>query len=522
MDSFPELEHQKELPATGPGPDEVAHLRRRVVRGGALLIASRMATQVFVWSSTLLIVRFLTPFDYGIMSIGLLLVGLADVFTEAGIGRALIQKETLEPRDVDEGFTLNLILAGVIYVCLFFLADPLAVYVFREPALPTFLRILALHVLLAPFMAVPLALLDRDLSMGKQSAIHVGAAVFQSCLVLVLAIAGMGYWSLVAGSLTRRFLEVLCYVIGSGWRPRLAPLSYRVRGLVRFGIHVSLGTFLWYLYSNLDYAFVSRFSGQIELGFYALAFQLISLPAEKITANINKIAYPTFCRLQSDPVRFHDWFVRLLVLVGFIGMPVIVGMALVAPDGLVIVSGAKWADAVIPFQLLSLSGLFRVYSGMFPMVFNAMGRPDLNFKMSLTCVLVFPVCYYIGGKIGFMQGGQHGAMLGVCLAWMICFPVMALGLIHLTRRVTSVGVKELFGSQRWVVAITLFMAGCVLVVQASVPDLSRLPRLVLAITTGVVAYTVPMLLFCRRTVLGDLWILWRELKGRTAEAGASD
>src|SRR5438445_11624531 len=108
MEQFPELEPQKESPATGPGLESVATFRGRVVRGGTLLLLSRALTQVFVWGSTLLIARFLIPRDYGLMSIGLLVVGLADLFAEAGIGRALIQKEKLEPRDVDEGFTLNL------------------------------------------------------------------------------------------------------------------------------------------------------------------------------------------------------------------------------------------------------------------------------------------------------------------------------------------------------------------------------------------------------------------------------
>ena len=325
MEPFREIEPQKELPASGPALAYVGGLRRRAVRGGVLLIVSRSLTQLFVWASTLLIARFLMPLDYGLMAIGLLLVGLADLFAEAGIGRALIQKESLEPRDVDEGFTLNFLLALAMYGLLFCLADPLAVYVFQAPALPTFLRVLGLHVLLAPFMAIPLALLDRDLSMGKQSAIHAGTAVFQASLVLGLAIAHLGYWSLVVGSLARRVVEVVFYMAGSGWRPRFVPLGYRVQGLLRFGIHVSMGTFLWYLYSNLDYAFVGNFSGPEILGYYALAFQLASLPAEKLTANINKIAFPTFCRLQHDRLRLHDWFVRLQVLVGFIGMPVMVG-----------------------------------------------------------------------------------------------------------------------------------------------------------------------------------------------------
>jgi teichuronic acid exporter len=519
MEPYPEFEPQKELPATGPDLESTASLRRRMVRGGTLLIVTRLLTQGFTWASTLLIARFLSPLDYGLMSIGLLLVGLADLFAEAGISRALIQKQDLEPRDVDEGFTLNLLLALAMYGCLFALADPLAVFIFDTPELPTFLRVLGIHVLLAPFMTVPLALLDRNLSMGKQSAVHVATAVFQTTLVLGLAIAGLGYWSLVAGSLARRVVEVVAYIAGSGWRPRVAPLSNRVQGLLRYGIHVSLGTFLWYLYSNLDYAFVGKFSGPEILGFYALAFQLISLPAEKITANINKIAFPTFCRLQNDRPRLHDWFVRLLVLIGFFGMPAMVGMALVAEDALIVMLGEKWHQAVVPFQLLSLSGLFRIYSNLYPMLFNALGRPDLNFKYSLVCTIVFPACYLgAGWAFGHWvepENAQTAAMIGICLVWMIVFPLVVMVMIHVTRGVSSVGLKDLLASQRAVLGGTAFMAAFVLAEQWLFSDMPRVGRLLFTCGVGVIAYALPMFFFCRHTVLADLGKLWRELKGQT-------
>jgi teichuronic acid exporter len=499
-------EPQEDPAAHEADPASLAKLRRGVVRGGTALITTRLITQVFVWAATLLIARFLSPEDYGLMAIGMLLVGMADLLAEAGIGRALIQKGSLEPRDISEGFTLTILLAVVMYAVLAVLADPLAFYVFDMPALPTFLRILGIHILLAPFMAIPLALLDRDLKMGKQSVIHAATAVFQSGLVLLLAILGMGYWSLVAGTLARRLLEVFAYMAVSGWRPRLAPLSFRAQGLVRFGIHVSLATFLWYLYSNADYAFVGRFSGQEILGFYTLAFQLISLPAEKITANINKIAYPTFSRLQNDKPRLHDWFVRLQVLIGFIGIPVMAGMALVAEDGLVVMLGSKWQDAALPLQLLSLAGLFRIYSAMYPMLFNAVGRPDLNFKYSLACAILFPLCFF--------GGGLWWGMIGVCLVWLIIYPLVVLALIHLTRSVTSVGLKDLFWPQRTIIGGTVFMAVVVVGVQWGLADWTRVGRLTVSIMGGVIAYAVVMLLMARHTVLADLKILWRELKGR--------
>src|SRR5262249_9198185 len=75
------------------------NLRRRAIRGGTIFLVSRLATQLFVWCVTLIVARLLSPFDYGLMTTGLIFVGLADLLSEAGIGKALVQKERLEPSD---------------------------------------------------------------------------------------------------------------------------------------------------------------------------------------------------------------------------------------------------------------------------------------------------------------------------------------------------------------------------------------------------------------------------------------
>ncbi|HWY85461.1 MAG TPA: hypothetical protein VNX28_01990, partial [Gemmataceae bacterium] len=144
--------------------------------------------------------------------------------------------------------------------------------------------------------------------------------------------------------------------------------------------------------------------------------------------------------------------------------------------------------------------------------------PDLNFKFSLVCALLFPACYYGAALAGYYGAAPRGAMIGVCLVWMVIFPVVAMGLVQLTKGVTSVDLKDLFWSQRAIAAGTVFMAALVLALQWSLWDLPRLERLVLAIGGGVIAYAGPMFFFCRRTVLLDIWLLWREVKGRTDES----
>src|SRR5437899_1025643 len=88
--------------APAPAPEQAAGLRRRAVRGGAILIATRLLTQLALWAVTLVVARLLLPYDYGLMTTGLIFVSLADLLAEAGVGKALIQKKDLSPEDLAE------------------------------------------------------------------------------------------------------------------------------------------------------------------------------------------------------------------------------------------------------------------------------------------------------------------------------------------------------------------------------------------------------------------------------------
>ena len=71
---------------------------------------------------------------------------------------------------------------------------------------------------------------------------------------------------------------------------------------------------------------------------------------------------------------------RLTVLYGFLGMPAMVGMALVAPDAFALLLGPRWLPAVLPFQLLAVVGVLMLYSHALPPLFNALGRPGINLR----------------------------------------------------------------------------------------------------------------------------------------------
>ena len=88
------------------------HLRRQAVRGGTLLLAARLGMQLFQWTVTLFVTRLLAPDDYGMMTAGVIFVGLADMLAEAGVGKALVHKKVLDRADLAQAFTLGVILSA--------------------------------------------------------------------------------------------------------------------------------------------------------------------------------------------------------------------------------------------------------------------------------------------------------------------------------------------------------------------------------------------------------------------------
>src|SRR5205823_3370345 len=157
-----------------------------------------------------------------------------------------------------------------------------------------------------------------------------------------------------------------------------------------------------------------------------------------------------FCRMGHDRERVRAWYLRLSILFAFLATPALVGLALVAKDAILVVLGEKWAPAVLPVQIMSLAGVFMVLGSSIDVVYNALGRPDINFRFTALCVVVYPPLFYLSGL--------YWGLNGVALVWAICYPIMLLLLIRATRSVTGVGVRDLIDSQLPIWLAVLLMA----------------------------------------------------------------
>jgi len=499
-------------PAGSPVRMSVAALRQIAVRGAAYIASARLIIQLFNWVVTIVTARLLRPYDYGVLAAAVLFTNLADVLAEAGVGRALVQKPEVSENDLAGAFTVSLSISVLMYLAMFAGAG-MAARALQSPELVAVLRVIGLVLLLVPFRSVPLALLERRLQLKRVATIGLATAFVQGCLVLTLALCGWGYWALILGYMIATIIQVPVVAWQASWLPRIGWPEGRSNPLVLFGIHYTGARLCWFLYRNADYAVVGRLLGPVALGYYSFAFMLVSIPVEKIATTCNQVAFPVFCRMSDDRDRVRTWFLRLLTLLGLVATPALVGLALVANDAIHLVLGPKWIPAVLPFQIMSLAGVLMVLGSSVDVLYNAVGRPDINFRFTAISAVVYPVLFYVCGR----QGG----VVGVALVWAICYPIMVLVQIGSTRSITGISVRNLIHSQLPIWASVLFMALVVLAVRQVFHAEMVAVRLGMAILAGVLGYVGAIRILAWKSVMGNVRLLWQELRHRDVNPGAA-
>ena len=172
--------------------------------------------------------RYLTKSDNGVVAAALIVIALGQLFTEAGFGPAVIQRERLTDEHVRSAFALS-VMAGFVMTVLVFLFAPIVADYFGQPRLEDVMRGLAFVFTIQGPGVVAMALLQRDLDF-KSIAIAETVSYFLGFALVgvVLAISGFGIWSIVIAQLAQAALLTGILVLRRAHPRSLRPRRRRV------------------------------------------------------------------------------------------------------------------------------------------------------------------------------------------------------------------------------------------------------------------------------------------------------
>jgi lipopolysaccharide exporter len=268
-------------------------LGRSAARGVSLLVGRTLGFQLLTAGVTIVLARLLTPADYGLFAIALSVQLVGQNLAELGLPAALVRMP--EPPSAElQAATIGFLLAITSAIA----ATVLLVAFVVVPALGSESRILevaAITLLALPFYAtraVPMAMMDRQMSFGRVAAVEGADTIGFNLFALIAALAGMGVFSLAGAVPVGAVLGMIVAwsIQRTARRPRFA-LS-PIKPLIGFGSRVSA---LGILYLGRDLGFVAvvgAVGGASMAGFYAMAKRLFSFPTA-LSAAVSRVGLPT-------------------------------------------------------------------------------------------------------------------------------------------------------------------------------------------------------------------------------------
>lgn len=403
-------------PGSQPGTarDQKA-LDKAVVGGMAWTAAAKWSGQVVQWGTTLVVARLLTPADYGLVGMAAVLLGLITLFSEFGLGTAVVTFHDLKARQRAELHTVAVMLGVVGFLVSCGLAVPMGLF-FRAPKLPLVIVVTATGFLVVAYRTVPYAMLQKEMRFRLLAVLDAVQVVTQAVGTLVLAVCGFGYWALVLGGLIGKTMSAFLPFV---YEPiRLARPSWKsIERELRFSSHVIGGRLCYYGYDSADMVIIGRVLGTVPLGAYSLGYTLAHAPAEKLAQVTNRVALSLFAAVRNDLTALRRYLRNLTQGISLLIFPAGVGAVLVAPEFVHLVLGNKWVGAIVPLQLLSLYASFRAIRTLLSPLLNALGEPRLVMKNNLVMLCVLPICFYIG---------SHWGTAGVAACWVLIYPVLTL------------------------------------------------------------------------------------------------
>ena len=479
-------------------------MKHKALRGGAWAMLENIGTQVINFAVFILLARLLEPSEIGLASLAAVFTALALIFSNQGLGDALVQREELEPEHLDTMFWVNNGIALIAAVICFFLA-PWIGQVFKQPLLPDLLRVLCVTFLFNALGMVHHALLRRELRFRSLALRRLIAALVGGMVGLVLALKGYGVWSLIAQQVVNSFVAMLILIAGYRWRPRFRFSKPHFMTLFHFSAHTFGTNLLSFLMQRADRMIIGGFLGTSVLGLYTLAQQLIGLLATCLFSSIANVAFPYLSRIHQDRDLLRRTFIRVVKLSCLAGFPAYAGLALAAQDIVPLILGAKWEPAVPLIRVLACVGFLYAIFFIADALSMACGRADYVFRINLLSVVIHLTGFFIA-----VQWGALALVIVYVLRGYLIAPVRTY-VVHL---IVPPGVPALGAALVRPLMATIGMALCVVAVQTLFP-LTGWSRGILVLLAGGLGYLVCLVLVDRRFIFEDSVQLWRTLRGNS-------
>lgn len=401
----------------------------KAIKGVFWSAVEKFSVQGVQFIVSIILARLLTPEDFGLVAIVLVISTIFQTINESGFGIALIHKLDRDELDYSTAFITNLLIGIVSYFLLFFTA-PLIARFYDNENIVYVMRLLSLILIVNAIGLVPLVIYTIRVDFKTQARASLAAAIVSGVMGISSAYFLRNVYAIVIQQLGFSVVYVSLMILFARWKPSLKFSKVRFKGLFQYAYKLICARVISVVFDDIYSLAIGKIYSPASLGCYNRAQSFQQILSKNVINIVQRVSTPILCEEQNDYVRMQHVLLKFMSSTALIVYPLLAGLMVLSKPLILVLLGEKWVFASDMLLYTCPVGFFYLVSTFNRNIYNATGRTDLALKTE-----IFKKCIFIGVFLLTMRYRIQILLLG------LIFISIVEMLIDVTMAKKQIGVK---------------------------------------------------------------------------------
>ncbi len=355
----------------------------------------------------MILVRLLKPEAFGIVASITIITSFADIFTDAGFQKYIIQHEYETSEELDKGtaiaFTSNFVLSVIIFGIILLLRNKLSSAI-GCPDAAVGVVVASLSVMCTAFSGTLIARFKRELDFQPIFMIRVTSALVPLIVTVPIAIWLKSYWAIVVGSVLQQFYIAIMSTCLSKWKPRFYLRIELFKDMLFYSIwNLCESVSIWFT-SQASVFIVANVLDEYYLGLYKTGITAINSYLAIITASLTPVLFSVLSRYQNQNSRFIATVNKFQILLALLVLPLGAGIFMYRKLAVLILLGERWFEVTTLLGLWALISTITItFSNTACEVYRSKGKIRISLILQCIFLAYYVPAVYFSAKSGFQQ-----------------------------------------------------------------------------------------------------------------------
>ncbi|HBY86571.1 MAG TPA: hypothetical protein DEO86_11920 [Colwellia sp.] len=349
-----------------------------------LMLSASWIAKALGLLSTIILARLLTPEDFGLVAITMLVVHFLDVFANTGAQQFLLSKDSVDDDDLNTAWSLNMIFRVIITLTLLLFAEPIAN--FFDADITNAFRVSAMILIIIGITNPALSMAKRDYNYKGIFKLALLVKFISFTITIAVAYYTRSYWALIIGTISHYTVHAIGSYFIYPFSPKFCLKNRHEQW--DYSKWILLRSFAGYIRSKGDAFIISKFFSTTDVGIFTIAKEFAMLVYEQIATPVAEIIMTSVQKARTNESDISCIIEKYLLILLSLILPIACIISIYAENIVVIILGDKWLAAAPILEILTLLGISTSLTMVFNSTLTALKRTKLTFKVDIVTTLI--------------------------------------------------------------------------------------------------------------------------------------